>query len=251
MAPSEQEIQWMDRYLKGTLDGSERAEFERRCQEDPDFAEAVRLHTLAEFAIRKGAEAQKRTQYQEAFDAWYDQQTTPVRKISYQPLWLAAAAAVLLLIAIGIFFNPFAPDSPDRLYRDFVEVPAFSTVRGQDTAPWPEARAAYREKDYEQVIRLLEPIYLRADHPDFDKAAYFTGIAYLQIDAYGPAAKALQSVSPTSGFGEAAQWYLALCLLAQGEIASCTAQLQTILANSSHFQHAAATRLLDQLQAMD
>lgn len=242
----------IDRYLQGRLSAPEQAAFEARCRQEPAFAEAVRTHALAEYAVRTAA---TKARYARLQAAWSDLPPQAGRRRHLRPVaWLSMAAAVILLLLL-LWPRP-TPDLP-ALYAQYpIEAP-FAALRGSagDTA-WAAAATAYTAGEYAAAIGVLETILADTARHDRAKAQFYLGLSYLQLPPatgatetarLAAARAALTSVAPESSYREAALWYLALSYLRAGDAPGARTALARIVAYPHHYRQAEAQALLAQL----
>ena len=245
----------IDRYLRGALSEAERLAFEARCRQEPAFAEAVRAHSLAEYAVRLEAQATRRARLQAEWEA-----APPARVRRLRPVaWVSAAAAVILLL---LLLWPRPEPGLRTLYAAYPISESFSHVRGESPSPedaaWTAAGDAYATGDYAQALQALEAGLADSTLSDRGKAQFFRGLCYLQLPAGHPLPEAdrldqveaaLAAVPEASSYYEPALWYRALARLRAEDAPGARDALQRILAYPSHYRQAAAQDLLDQMEA--
>ena len=146
-----------------------------------------------------------------------------------------------------------APKKPDALLaiaQEFYVAPATDVFRSDQTEPastFGLALTAFERQNYALALRELEKIEIS----NFPQADYLRGHIYFAQERFSLAAKAFEKtrLQGSLRYGEAAAWYQALCLVAQGERSKPEAiqLLETIVGDDQHPYYAPATQLLAKL----
>jgi tetratricopeptide (TPR) repeat protein len=196
------------------------------------------------------------------------------RRRSAVPLWAAAAAALVLVALLAVWWTSRGPersgpvaDAPSRdvpapaptptpseealLELAQVAPPAYEETvlrGGEDTLR--QAMRLYREGRYGDAIRGLEAAMAR--NPQADHVIFFLGASYLLDGQTGPAIDALRIVAerPESPFSEEARFYLAKALIRDRRLEDAKAELEK-LASSDGAWATDARDLLERLTAVE
>ncbi|GGN11574.1 hypothetical protein GCM10010967_54370 [Dyadobacter beijingensis] len=200
-----------------------------------------------------------------------------VKPIGNRPAWAYFAAAASILLAIGLvwYFNaspetapvasetpatqtPVAPDpaSPDLPAEksDPGKVPTPKRKQQPQRAPLPIDNAAFFAQYFDPDVTLESPF--SKEKPGLSPSAFrqwrtdtthvYAGIRLL---AQREGAQALQELqqAETSRYPQArhaAEWYIALAYLQQGDLPKCKAQLEKISADPGHIYGKQVVELL-------
>ena len=160
--------------------------------------------------------------------------------------WMAAAAAVLILIFGGIYFFSDKNMSTEKLYASYAEhAPVKIQLRG-NTADSFAGMAAdkFNNKQYAEALPLLEQ-YSKQQPGDI-QMIFSLGICYLETNRFTDAEKTFSTIAAgLTAYSETATWYLALTALKQKDIKKCRSILNSIPQTSAWYTKAKA--LLEKL----
>ena len=167
-----------------------------------------------------------------------------------QPLrkqrWWAMAAGIIFLVLAGLLLYANLQYSSSFLVNDQYTPPIISSlVRGENNnAETAEAIKAYADKNYQQVINLLNKQAPPSNH-------YLLGHAFFQLKDFENAINQFQQEklqtenAPTYG----ADWYLALSYLGNNNMEEAQAILQQIVARPQDPNQDKARTLLKNLNS--
>jgi len=142
-----------------------------------------------------------------------------------------AAAAILLLIFLGLEVYKFYRLSGDKLFSEKYE--PYNPTTTRDTTE-SKIEKAYREKKYSEVIKLNPSSGLSIND------IFLTGVAYLETRDYSRAISSFQVVisettdSKASALNDVAEYYLALAYLQNSDFDQAIELMNLIHNNSSH-----------------
>lgn len=267
-------------YLYNDLEEDELKAVETKMAEDADFEKEVEMYAALIGTYHK----QQKNQFAE----WMEEmglekeeeeiggskvvsiQPTPTESRSKTPTffnqtsflsrinrWYAVAAAVLLFLTAIFLVQLYTPTtlSTEQLVANHLEIPheAPSNSMGlsdADEIAWNQAKDAYRNQKYVQVIELLEPLAIAGS----DKAAiyFYLGLAYL-YDENTPSVKAVpplqEAVKRYSDYEDMVNWYVALAYLKGEEKVKAEAILEGIKKRNKNttFKYEEAVELLESL----
>jgi hypothetical protein len=250
----------IEAYLADTLSDDAKADFEARCQADPVWAEATRLHLLARQALHVAGRAQLKARLDQRFQGSElpqgqpeDRPSRPTRALWQRPwLYVAAAAAIALLWLIRSPGDQPALDGP-QLYAMYQELPGSSATRGAkgDTLAqrWVSIDQALQGGEFaaaiDQLSRWLADSSLAAGYGN--RIRLYLGVAQLEGGQPMEAQQTLATVEAGSLYAEEAQWYQVLAWLRADQASQALPLLQAISQNQGHYRQRQAEQILDQL----
>jgi tetratricopeptide (TPR) repeat protein len=226
-------------YIEDRLEGEEKLAFEKRLETEitfkKDYVQELARHKALQATMRAEAKAELKKMLG---------QSTPVRSI--KPMWRASAiaAAILILILAGYLLIP-QQKSPEQLAMSHFEPYPLSNIRGKTNDQqtlFDKAIAPYQQGDFEKALPFLRQLH-QADpsHPQL-KLNLASGLM-----AEGQPKEAISLLKTISGPGaDAAEWYLALAYLQDGQVDTAKILLQEI-SGKSHFRQEQAMELLGDL----
>ena len=244
-----EDLAYIKRYLDAQLSPEEQADFERRLQTDPDFAETTAFHKQL-YAALKNKEADRLKGLLRAAEAVRPPDALPRRDMRW--IWPAVAAAAVLVCFCIWFLRPSHSAGTDQaLFAQYFH-PYENTyfVVSRDEAPKrPEAAAfqAYEAHDYAAAAARFAAL---RDDQKTPEILFFQANALL---SNGQAAAAKMLLVPLAGgqrewpFAAASQWYLALTCLQLGQSKEAKQWLQRIAAEAGHFKKQEAGALLKEM----
>lgn len=231
----------MEQYLSRQMSEEERLRFEAEIQADPDKMKDLRNRMQAELAVIATAREEEVASLRERFA---QQAEAPVRSFSW--VYLAAAAAVILIIGLIFLLRPQTELDPQAMFAANYEVPAAPQARGNNRVDslLDEAHRLYNLEQYEQAIPLFEE-YAETDPQksteQYQNTRLFMAIALLETNQLS---KAIAGLNQLAQENEMAQWYLALAFLKQEQPQKAKTILESIATNDRHFYHERAISLL-------
>lgn len=239
----------IERYLAGEMDGPARSAFEQRLAAEPQLAEELALHRDIE-----GAFADPETM---AFSALVADVVggeaageSAVPKKNTFRIW-AVAAAVLLLAVVGFFVFQGGPASPESLFADnFTAYEAPANFRSEDPvleAALQAAFTAYNNGNYADAQQRFGVLYAQSQADR--TVSFYYGLSALANDQASTAIAPLQELADQAphSYRSQARWYLALAHLAENQVDSAKARLESLAASPGKYQ-APAQDLLEELE---
>ena len=211
---SPEELELIERFLTGQLDGPEKETFEQNLRSSETLRLQVEEVKLLLTGIRETAlQASLHTYHQELAPA-----VKEVPRIGYMKRWLVAAS-VIAVIGIAIWFVVSSRSGSNSLYMAYYEkdpglLSAMSTVAGN--YEFDRAMINYKEGKNEEAIKTWE--LQLATAPANDTLNYFLGSAYLSENKPDKAIEYFRKVI-AKGQGEflnEAYWYAGLAFLSKG-----------------------------------
>jgi tetratricopeptide (TPR) repeat protein len=232
----------IENYLQGKLQGDELQQFEQRLQNDPSFAETVKLYSNInneiwgdedEYALRQ----QLLQLNQQHFKLTDKAQVVPIKRAKHISYWAAASAAVVAGIIVTILLNN-QQATPDRLFAELTTKDSLhATVRGSGDSLKLAIAQAYNTRQYNKALRLLEQ-YTKDDPPD---AAYNFAkvVCYVETGKSTAAIPALDSlISGSSVYKYKAVAMKALIFFDEGKKDEAAGLLKTIPEGTPEYEKA-------------
>lgn len=233
---SEQEI-LIEGYLNNTLTALQQQEFGRLMGEDRQFAEEVAFHEKMKTAIR----LEERQNLKARFDA-LDASPHPTK------LWWYAAAAVFVLGVIGWWTSTLFPQNSEDLYHSYFEPypntvdPIVRSDAGQSGLS-DQAFEWYDKGDYDKASAAFGDLY---KHSQRAQDLFYQAVALMASGHHAEAIPLLEQQKKDGSFFEAAQWYLGLAYLKDGQVSKAKTHLEKVR-DSGGFLSPQAVKLLDEL----
>lgn len=243
----EEDLQLIEKYIDGELDGKALADFHARMEADVEFAQAVRMEEDIMESIELWGNKELKNKLEkigeeEIGNAEIKNINTRRRKF----LW--AAAAVLGLAVIAKFALHISPPSPEKLYADYAAHEFNFTEKGNNAKLINTAENKLAEKQYGEALPLLEKLTaLDAQNNDFQLAL---GICHLEVNDYEKALSIFSELETNAPLyiGEA-KWYKALVFLKKGDLGESLQLLAEIPESSSRKKD--ATRLAKEISKLN
>jgi predicted Zn-dependent protease len=216
----------IDNHLLGRITPAEQKKLDEALAADPDLASDLDLEAEAIRAIDALGDQQLKTRLEgleqrlksQPLDAKPKEPTAKIIPF-YRKNTLAIAAAVLLLLAAGWFvlqsgdseFN--APATYAANFEPYRNIAVQLTRSAENPTPEQEAYTAYENEDWSQAESLL------ANLPASDVNNFYLAQVYLKQEKFPEATQLLNFLRKNDGFAlhYAAEWYLAMAYLAQGD----------------------------------
>lgn len=252
MNTEEKDIDLIEKYLEGKLQGADYQEFKSRLAEDEEFNQSLMEMETMVSGIRYTGR-QKVIQELKRLESGLPQPGQPaetkVLPIRRFKTW-AAAAAILLIAVTAMWLVTRGPVDQQELFISYyqpypnLELP---TTRSNESpiSLKEQAYLAYDLGQYEQAVKYFDNLSgERNDIDDFYWA--LSNMSNQQPEAAESLLKAYLEKGDSSMRGQA-QWYLALAYLKQGKTNESQDLLTLIVETQSHNFKKAST-LLEELK---
>lgn len=225
---------FIDQFFNKELGQQELQEFQQRVNSDPEFKEEVQFRMSLQKAtaqqeatdrIQKTA-IKKRLKELDATAAAQPQ--TKVRSLGG---WIAAAAAIGMLLFAAVWMFNNEGTSPQNLTADFFEknytpYEADITLKSATTNTLiAELDKAYKAKDYTSSISISNSIL--KEFPNDAEILLIKGNSLLEKNQLDDALNIFDSVT-NALYADEANWYAAMVLIKQNKIEAAKARLQKI-----------------------
>ncbi|HTN46828.1 MAG TPA: tetratricopeptide repeat protein [Flavipsychrobacter sp.] len=213
---TEEELEFIDRYLHQQLSETEQKIFDERLRTDPLWQQKVTEIRLLSTGIQENV-------LLEQLDQFHSHLTTVENKtkiIKINPFKrLSVAASILFFVGILSWMLFFRKSGDEKLYASYYQPdPGLPTVMGvSENYEFEKAMVDYKTGDYSKAMDAWKA--LLKTHPDNDTLNYFIGSAHLANDNSKDALVFFDKtlLVKNSVFRQEALWYKALALLKEGK----------------------------------
>jgi tetratricopeptide (TPR) repeat protein len=238
-----EKIEQIERYLAKKMPREESASFEKRLAADASLREEMELIRGIRHSIRTDTGA-FRAKIKTILAGEQPDRKVHFSKIrAFRPIYLAAAAVVLLLgFALAIKLIPDKTAAFPEIAASYLETPYpdMITVRG-DQNPSPNeavlsAMDLYNTGNYREASEAFSAILLEKDEPGL---RLYLGYALLRSDP-PETEKAIRNFrtimeSRDATFREPAHWYLALSYLVSSDVENATRELEDLQSQGNSY----------------
>lgn len=234
---SDEEIELIEKYQRGELKDGALSAFEERVVLDEAFAHEVNAYST----IMAGVKLKGEEDFTETIKRWEQEEKNEVvdkPSIPLRRLWSAAAAVLILVLPLSLWFYTSSQHSNERhfdaYFQPYEDIVTSRSAAPKDDAKFREGMAYYNNSDYVNAVRAFE-VFL-VSQPEHAAAIFYLGVANLASD--NPKKAELQFLKlqqqPEGVFTEMADWYLALAYVEENKVAQADAVLKNIVANPKH-----------------
>jgi tetratricopeptide (TPR) repeat protein len=238
-------LHYIDSYIKGEFSAEEQKIFEQRIVNDPQFAEEVAFYVTSVNLLREDLSEHKKASFRKIYAA-NKQTQAPVRNM--RP-WYWAAAAVIAVITIGVFFFNTS-HSPNEIADRYIKqhLMTFGVMMGAEKDSMQRAVDLYNTGNVETSLQYFQSIL--QSHPSEYKAREYAGIVSLRLKEYDKALAYFEGLADDQRlYANPGKFYQALTLLKRnlpGDKARAQSLLRQVV-NEGLENDQAAKDLLDQL----
>lgn len=238
----DEQLQKIEKYLRGELNEIEMKAFEKKIQEDKNLYEEVELFKDMLGGLRLRNNKLLKNKLNEIHEkAFPENKQAKVRTINWKQIAIAFAASVALVITFFYFQNQ--KSSSDSLYATYYTTyqPDWST-RGDNGQQIDEnIKSLYESKNYKALLSSLEK--------KGNDAKFFMlkGSSNLELEQYAAARNDFENAANNPLYKSTAQWYIALSYLKEKDIEKCKSILNSFANNSTSDYHNEAKELLEEL----
>ncbi|RRQ47445.1 hypothetical protein DZC72_17790 [Maribacter algicola] len=227
-------------YFLNRLSPEEQDRFDYLLQNDEEFREQVAFETKLKKSIYQ-SEHESLKEELKKIEQGVSNKTNTTK-------WYLAAASVVVLIAVGFFWNK-NDNSPEKLFAAYYQTASNTShpiVRDNGTQnATTKAFVAYEMGLYQEALGLLESAYASSNNPEL---LFYKAICYLQNNE---PAMAVETFQKHLKFGdrlkEKSKWYLALAYLKVGDKRQAKNVLDQIVIEPNSYNSAKAKELLARL----
>lgn len=175
----------------------------------------------------------------------------PIPKRRFNRVFLLAAGITLLVLAIILLIQTMETSSESELYQRYAdwnsELPSFSE-KSSDTGLLLNAEKAFKNKDYQEVIKVLENV--EVNDANYPFALMYSGAAYHKLDQNDKAAKQFKSLNELTNLPEHSKglWFELLIYMKADDSIKMKAVLSKILDNENNYHYEDAKKILQELE---
>lgn len=208
-------LDYIERYFTGQLTASERVEFEKKCESDPEFAREVSLYISMRGALKKSLRDFKKKDL-ESFSKTHSSQKTVKPKVI--PLFgYVAAIAASVLIFIMVYFYLDKPDAREMAaayIQDNLQTISVTMGTVQDSLAL--GINAYNDQDFTRAEKIFSDL---AVHPSIEfECVKYLGLVYLTTGSYDRALVQFDRLAKyEDAYGNPGLFYKALTLMKRSE----------------------------------
>lgn len=236
------------RYLDGEMGEEEKRVFEEDLNRDEVLAERVTsLRMAREAIIQYGIKEQVASLHREIMK----EQQTPVIPVRSRTIryWAIGVAATILFAWVSFQAYEYFTLSPDRVFADQFVHYELPVLRSEEQKNISELETAYRDKDFNRVVRLC------VENTGFTpRENFLCGMAEMELGNYADAIRSFHQIiqynkaNTTRDFQDEAEFNLALAYLKNGEYKMAEELFRTIHQDNKHVYHRkVSNRLLRQV----
>lgn len=251
----------IEKYMKGILSEEERLEFDTLLDTDDEFREEVELKEEVESQdIRRVAEVEDDQSFREMLGEFEQEirqdvenaeeeenrKVIPigVKKRRFDRKWLAAAS-VIIILGIGIYYNLNRPISSEELFlSNFEPYPnvIYPIERGSSESDMKTiAFSAYERADYEEAITAFDSLYSETGEAHY---LFYKANALIALHRSDEAIPLLLQYSESGDqLSEKSGWYLAMAYLDNGDREMAGKVIDSLIANDIYMANDASELL--------
>lgn len=230
-------IEKIERYLKGELSSSEKMEFEKRLASDKTLAEELAAFRQDELIIKSAVKRQLKVT---AENALRNRKEKSVNRIIMMRK-IAVAAGFALIVAIGIWWlnGTSGQDSTEQLVVQYFEMPIPPSVRDGNAnvdEKWRQGVTYFKENKFENAIPVFKELILDENFDQRENAKLLLGSSLLATGKFDEAIIVFSEISDASSFKQDAEWYTAIALFKAGNISASKLAFEKIAAQKKHYK---------------
>lgn len=243
-------MEMMDRYLNGELEGPELKHFEQRLNADVEVKEELELHKAIDEAIME----EDIMRFRDTVNYIYAEDEKVKRLptgFTRRKLYYAAATLALLMATGGIVKNLMQPDYNnseifDKFYQPYEVTVTYRSGNTETDRLLLTALQKYEDEDYKQALILFEQLLEK--RKDDMAVNLYSGISYMEVEKYQKATHSFQSIITDNNnlFIEQAEWYLAMCYLKTEDNTKAKELLDELIKKESYYKEM-AKKIKDEL----
>ena len=214
----ENNLEYIDAYFNKMLSPEEAILFEKKIEEEKDFAEDVAFYLSAKQSAQEEVNLEKKERFRQllmqAGDLAKVRPQGVVRRMGYR---IAAAAAILICVSVAGYFVFFKPGSPPQMADKYINenLVTLGVKMGTVLDSIEDGKRLYNDARYDSAIHQFESIVQR-DTANFTAKEYL-GIAYLRVGNYDKALLYFQQLGNYSLQSNPGTFYEALTLMKRNQ----------------------------------
>jgi len=231
----------IEAYLQEELPEAEAKAFREEVANNPELQKMLLRHRLANRTIELAQDDYLREKMQ-AIHQEYGPLPKPVTKVVGLRMWMANAAAILMLVVAGFGGYAYLNYSDNALIKSYYEQAASPTIAGGDaeTEQWfsQGLYLYYQQKDYGAALQSFEAV--ESTSGKYQSAQYFIAHCQLRTGDYAEALTRFDKMlqpgnTPAYAEREELEWNRVLCYLGMEEDDKARQALQTIIQGGNEY----------------
>lgn len=238
---SPEEFDQIEQYLYGSLLSAEKASFDQKLKEDPEWAAKFNEVQLLLLGIQEEElKATLQSVHAQMKAAPEEKKITPVRSLQWR--WLAAAS-VLIIAVVGTWWLTGQKNQKENLFSQYYSpdpgLPTTMSVNGN--YQFDKGMVAYKANEFKEALAIWSELAL--SNPSNDTLNYFLGMTHLGLNKTEEALTLLKPIAndANKAFYKDACWYTGLLLIRTGQQDSAAPYLQKS-------NHPRSTELLQEIK---
>ncbi|MEM9821269.1 MAG: tetratricopeptide repeat protein [Bacteroidota bacterium] len=253
-------LEQIDRYLLGQLSKAESEQLMQSLNEHPEMKDELKIRQdmmkgIDAYVSRDLKKRLRGLQEEVKAEAIETAEAAPailgVSKNLYR--WLAAAAALAILIALAFWLTPSSTPSstpsPEQVFAHYYQPyqDVFSIRNDNADQALLQANASYLRKEYTQALSLFQPLLQK--EPKNSRLLLAIGICELETAQAQAALQRFQAIIQLEDIylGDQAKWYAALASVKIKDYKMAKMYLQELTTNKEADHHLEAIELMQQL----
>lgn len=241
------DIDRIDRFLRGEMNEAESQAFEQSLSENPELQQKMKIQQELVSYIDLMGDQEVLANIRKAEGTYRSRKEGTIKKLPWLRPFLIAASLALLLLAAWWLLRPSG--DPDTLYANYYQAYelSFSSRDGDNTENLLAASTAYNAADYAQALTAFQSL---PTEMQTSKVKLAMGISYMELSSFEEAKSLFDQIISVEDplFLDQALWYKGLSLLKQGELEQAKGVFEQLKSNTGSIFSPDATRLLNRLQ---
>jgi hypothetical protein len=236
---TDDQLERIDRYLAADLDANDRAEIAKLIETDQAWKEALALRIAAREASKKVFHQSMRRRFHE-IDAGEN------KRRMIQPIWLAVAASVALLVSAVLWLFP--SENSNSLLAEYQTFPNVVLPIEKSGAEITDRQKAYQSYELGEYPKAIEYFTSLDTMQTVDRL--YLGLAYLESGNLEAATNLMDEVRASSNprWSHVADWYQAWLLLKQENNEAALNAFERIANTVEHRYQSDAAAIVEKLK---
>ncbi|MCF8229648.1 MAG: tetratricopeptide repeat protein [Bacteroidales bacterium] len=249
MSKQETEI-WIEKYLAGDLNEREKAEFEKKLDENPEFKKFFDHYKNIKKTIDYKDRVEFLSKLEEVESKYFKKRSDKKNKPGNKGLFFSLAAVTLLLISTGLYlvFKEGQKSGQELFNQYFSPLDQFIEFRSksESESAMIAGIAAYQQGKLDKAIVEFKKAGKNSQQQNL--ANLYLGITYLGKDKLDKAIPLFERLTKSqTDLRQSAEWYLGLAYLKMGKLNTCQQILEKIKTEEGHYYQAKARKLVNDL----
>jgi tetratricopeptide (TPR) repeat protein len=208
-----EDLEYIERYFLGNLSAGEKEIFEKRCEDDPDFAREVGLYITMRAGLKQTLIDEKKEEFRKLYHNSDSKPISVLRPSRSGVMWYAVAAAASFLIVLSwVLF--LKSDSPKELAEGYVKETfgSLSATMSEGSDSLQLGIEAFNVKDFNKAERIFRA--LSKDKKYALEATKDLGITFLVRQQYDEALEQFDALTDNDSlYANPGPFYKAVTLM--------------------------------------